>query len=441
MEAPERRSALSRVISAILPTAISRLVLLVLSFALAPAVQASAYSVADARAQALAGTAIALGNPQQGFLYNPALLAMHDRDEDESQDGRYSGVLLLGAYSDGAETAVQAIDDDLEGQLSEAIAQLNQATTAESARAALATVVELGEAMRALQTQDIFTNLFTGFSVSEPGMAEGGAFFAGAYLIGAGRANIDPDDLDTLDDYVEALTFIESGGTQGQQHPELLDGNGNFIDPGNDVLSSADAAALIITEVGMAAAKKLDLWGQDIALGLAPKMVYVRGYNEQWGVDDGDFENDSDREYSLHFNADLGLLWSIKNHWRVGLSVRDSIAKSWDTSLGQSFKLRPRPQLGLAYWGETVRAGLDFDLDKRTLLQRGVSARELNAGLEVRVWRQLELRVGYSNDLEDTLGESYTGGLGLRLGRFGCELSYVNGEFSEGAALQFSYFQ
>lgn len=403
-------------------------------------VHAGTFSVADSRAQALGGTSVALGNTAQGFYYNPALSAMHKGDEDDSRDGRFSFVVLLDGISDGAETASEAITDDLEGQLSDAIDALNATTDVASARRAIDAARELERSMRSLEEEDIYANMYAGFSISEPGDMDGGAFFIGSYLIGAGESTIAQEDLDLLDDYLEALTYVESFGTEGQQHPELFDADGNLVDPSDNILSSAEGTALIVTEAGISAASQVSLLGQEWAFGVSPKVVYLRSYDEQWGIEEGDFNNASDKENLLYLNLDLGMLWHYQERWRIGLSVRDVIRKRWTTSLGREFELNPRGKLGFAYWGEAFRLGLDLDLDKRKHIQSNLPIQEVSAGAEWQMGKGLSLRIGYRQDIEDTLGSSVSGGIALRWKRIAMELSASSGDFDQGAAVQFSFY-
>lgn len=402
--------------------------------------QAGTFGVYDARTQALGGTAVALAGPDQGHFYNPALTAMHSGDEDDTQDGRYSFTVLTDGISDGAQTAVDAITDDLEGQLSTAINNLNADSDVNTARAAITAARELDRSMRELEQQDINANVYVGFSITEPGDKEGGAFFLSSRLLAAGNSNIEQADLDLLEDYLEALSFIESFGTEGRQHPELLDGNGQFINPSDDIQSSADATALLITEMGVSGAKQFELWGQDLAFGVAPKIVQLRSYDERWGIKAGEFNNASDEETRLFANLDLGILWSFRDRYRVGLSVKDVLNQEWQTELGQTFNVSAKSRLGLAYWGKYVRFGVDADLNKSNYINSDLPVQEVSVGLEWQLFSSLALRAGYHQDLEETLGASTSGGIALKLRGMAMELSVVSGDEEVGAALQFSYY-
>ena len=188
----------------------------VLLISLSKLASADTYGVFDARSLALGSTGVALGH-----FYNPALTAFHQGHEDRTRDGSHSFHTVLAALSDGARTAADAIADDLEKRLSTAIDNLNNAPTPETARAGISAARDLENTMRDLDGQNINADGYLGYSISVPGDREGGAFFVGSRLIGRGISAINSADFELLQDYVEALEFVESGGTRGEEHPKL----------------------------------------------------------------------------------------------------------------------------------------------------------------------------------------------------------------------------
>ncbi len=94
---------------------------------------AISYGVYDSRALAMGGSATAIGSHAQAAFYNPALLAFHDKEEEAGRDGRVYLPSIVVQVSDATEAAVNAIDDELDTQLSSAINAFNAAPTTESA--------------------------------------------------------------------------------------------------------------------------------------------------------------------------------------------------------------------------------------------------------------------------------------------------------------------
>ena len=88
---------------------------------------AISYGVYDSRALAMGGAATAIGTHAQAAFYTPALLAFHNREEEEGRDGRVYLPSLIVQVSDGAQDAVDAVEDELDIQLSNAVNQFNNA--------------------------------------------------------------------------------------------------------------------------------------------------------------------------------------------------------------------------------------------------------------------------------------------------------------------------
>jgi hypothetical protein len=404
-----------------------------------PLAWSGGYGVYDTRTLALGGTGVAMGDFNTGHFYNPALTAFHNGHEDRTQDGLHSFQLLVTSLSDGARTATEAIDDDLEGQLTQAIDQLNAAPTPQTARAGIDAANNLEHAMRDLRGEKIDTEAQLGYSISLPADREGGAFFIGTRLIGEGQADIQNEDLDLLQDYVEALEFIESNGNLGEPHPELYDAEGRLIDPSAQSLSTADGTAALVSEFGLSAAKEFHLWRQPLSLGLSPKAVYLRVFDENWSAAEDEFDSSGDDVTDLYFNLDLGVATTFAEVFRVGLALKDLRRMTLVTALGREVTLEPRTRLGLAYLGEHWRVGMDADLSKTARLRRDASRQDLSFGLEYQTLKGLQLRAGYSHDLEGSVDDKISAGLGWRLGRFALDLAYSSGSDSEGVGLHLGW--
>lgn len=399
---------------------------------------ADSYGVYDARGLALGGTGVALGNADTGHFYNPALTAFHEGHEDRTRDGSHSFHALLAAVSEGARTAADLLTDDLEGRLSDAIDDLNAVPTPETARAGISAARELERAMRDIDGKDINAEGYVGYSVSLPGDLEGGTFFVGSRVLGRGVSQIAQADYDLLKNYMEALEFVESGGTRGEEHPELRNSSGAFIDPSFQIQSSASGTGLLLSELGVSASKQYTLWNQEIALGIAPKVVHLRVFDERWEVVNGTFESAGNDRTEFYFNVDIGAAVTLADHWRVGLAVKDLRGKTITTDVGGHIKLQPRSRLGLAYIGENLDVGLDADLDKTPASQGDAERQDVSLGIEYRL-PVLALRLGYRHDLEASVGDQLSAGLGWRLGSFLLDLTYVQGDGGDGAGLRLGW--
>ena len=216
------------------------------------------YGVYDARALAMGGTTLAVGDTAQAQYYNPALLAFHKGDEDKTRDGRTYFPTMVVQASDTADSAINAVDDELDSKLSNAVNSYNSLRTAASAGAVAISATDLRKVLDEIANKDVTINGFVGLSVSEPSDHEGGAFYIGARVIGAGTSAVTDTDLALLDDYISAMNELAAGATPqavAAKYPNLVNTNGTLKDPTKTLSSSADISALAISEWGMAAAK------------------------------------------------------------------------------------------------------------------------------------------------------------------------------------------
>lgn len=386
------------------------------------------YGVYDTRTLSLGGTGVALGDINSGHFYNPALTAFHDGHEDRTRDGLHSFQVVVANLSEGADTAIDALDDDLEDRLSAAIDTLNNVPTPETARLGIAAARDLESVMRDLKDEIVDGEASVNYSISLPADREGGAFFIGTRLVAEGISDIREADLELLQDYVEALQFIESGGTLGQDHLELRDGEGRFIDPSSQISSSATGTAALISEIGVSMAKEFTLWRQPVSFGAAPKAVYLRVFDDRWQTVNDEFDSSGEEESELYFNLDLGVAATVAEAFRVGLAVKDLRRQTLVTPEGHSVTLESRSRLGLAYLSEVWRVGFDLDLAKTANLRGDGARQDMALGVEYSLLDQLQLRAGYRHDLEDSVADQFTFGCGWRPGRLALDLAYSGGD-------------
>lgn len=411
-----------------------------------PSASAMGYGVYDARSLAMGGTGVAIGNSQQAAFYNPALLATGD-DESESRTYMPS---LVAQVSSAVDTATDAVNDNLDQKLSQAMLTFNsQVNMANAGR-----VAKLADEMRRLldkiANRDLTAEAFVGVSASEKGEHEGGAFFIGVRTIGVATSDITPTDLDLLDQYIDAMGQISEGVAPvlvAALHPALISFNGQFSDPTTRLTSSADVSALVISEWGLALAKEISVWQQPVQIGLSPKLMRIDAYRDSVNFNtnsnnlDRHLDNFSETKTSLTaFNADLGAATLIAEHYRISFAIKDLVTRGLDVKqlAGPDLrvKLRPRSRMGLGYISDELNLSLDYDLQASTPIGRESHNRELRLGAEYKPLRQLALRIGYSRDLASPLAKPFSLGAGYQGKRFLADIAYSRSSDMKGASLQ-----
>lgn len=408
------------------------------ALSLPPAAYSNSYGIFDARTHAFAGTAIAIADVNQGHFYNPALLAFHEGDEDRSQDGRH--YLPVSAHlSESAKTAADAIDSGLEDRLSSAVEAFNQAPSADAARFGEETALDLRQAMLDLKDTNLYADAFAGYAITQPGDREGGAFYIGSRLFGGGTSRIEDDDLALLDDYLDLMRYLYTDGSSGTQHPELYNMDGSLLDPSDEILSSAAAQVAIVTEAGVAGGKQFTFLNQVVALGITPKVVQVKLFDEQWQREaDGYYRSDA-RITKHFFSLDVGLAMPLGEHFRVGLALKDLRHKTFHTALGNKLVFPARSRLGFAYIGTRWQVGLDADLTQSRVLYSDERRQDISLGVEWLILPNIALRSGYRKDVQDNLPDKLAFGLGWKISRFSVDVAYSKSAADLGYALQVGF--
>lgn len=387
----------------------------------------------------MGGTAVAAGNWHSAQYYNAALLAFHDEHEEDSRDGRVALPNIVAQTDNAVEDIVNAADDELDQQLTNDINAFNGDPSAENAGAVAETSRQLESLLGDLVNENLSTEAFAGFSITEPSMLEGGAFYFGVRALTFGDSNVPQADIDLLESYVSALETVAGGGDLSAIPPELLDVDGNLIDPTLQLNSSADLSALTISEWAVAMAKQIDFFGQELAFGLTPKVMRVDVFREttEFQGEDINFE-DSQKTY-INLNADVGLAFQLFDNYRIGLAVKDVVPEKFTTANGLELQLKPRPRMGLAYVNEWLTVGMDVDLAENEPIANEGPTQDASFGLEVSPFRSLNLRLGYRQDMTGVREDVLAGGVAYQFKRIYFELSYARSDLSTGAGLQFGW--
>ncbi len=168
---------------------------------------------------------------------------------------------------------------------------------------------------------------------------------------------------------------------------------------------------------------------KDLAFGATVKYMKARVYNREEEVFDEDFSDklsnaQDDYMESQNFGVDLGLLYRFGDDLRVGLVGHNLNSPEFDMKprpgSSDDSKIKEGAQLraGLAFKPLSfVTLAMDLDLTKNdTTISGNYKSQNLGGGLEVNLFRILQLRAGaYQNLAQSDIGMVYTAGLGLNL--------------------------
>lgn len=332
--------------------------------------------VPDARGIAMGGTGVASADYLLAPFYNPALVAVY-RDNDDI------GLLLpgIGVSAQDKDDTLSEVDD-----LQDIIDDFNQGGLS----AEVENADELNEYLNRLSdNKATHVSAHVGAALAIPMNAVSLNFFTKGDAELKAKPNIAPD--------LGPVPAVVKNRYEN---------------------SSVDLTAFANIEFGLAIAKRFSISGQDIAIGLSPKIQQLHTYQDSASVEDFDIDDyDESEEKKSTFNMDLGAVWMI-NDFRVGVAAKDLFSQSIDTQDGtDTYKLDTQVTVSAAYVTPFFTAALDADVTKKKrFLGDDDDTQYVRFGIEGNAWGWAQLRAGYAIDLQDNMDNAVTAGIGISPG-------------------------
>jgi len=317
----------------------------------------AANKVADARGNAMGNTGVASADYLTAPFYNPALTASY---KDEDDFGVFLGLEISANDQNDAISAIDDLQDNINDNNQSAINQsLNELDGIEPVQ------VNTGIGLAiALPTEFVASNLF-------------------------------------VHSYAEIVATTDI--TNDYQ------------------TSTVDLVAFGYVELGLALAKQFQISGERFSFGITPKYQQMTTYAQVATVENFDVDDYDENETTKSaFNVDLGAVW-YKEDFRVALAVKDLIAQEINVSNNQgningTYNLDTQVTVGIAYDIDYFVAAIDADLSKQTRFENidtNDDTQFIRFGIEGNAWGWAQLRAGYEIDLEETLDNSITAGIGI----------------------------
>ncbi|EGR1056346.1 type IX secretion system membrane protein PorP/SprF [Vibrio cholerae] len=328
----------------------------------------------DARGAGMGNTGVSTADYLLAPYYNPALTAVYRKNDS-------FGILLpsIGLRAEDKDESLKTIDD-----LQDSIEQF------ERAGAGAATQENVDQLNRYLDQladdKPLAVTAGIGIAVALPLDAVSLNFFTRGYAEVIAKANVAAKSGNSAN---EVKTRYES--------------------------SDVDLTAFGYTEVGLAVGKQVVLGGQTVALGVTPKVQQLRTYQDNASVKSFDLDDyDKSEVKDNAFNLDMGAVWLI-DQYRVGIVAKDLFAKDIQTqNRNNTYKLDTQIAVSGSYVSDFFIAAVDLDLTKqRRFNGDNDDTQFMRFGVEGNVWGWAQLRAGYEVDLQNSLDNSVSVGLGV----------------------------
>lgn len=343
-----------------------------ISIALALAFTSLASSAAsyapDGRSNAMGNIGVATADYLVAPLYNPALLAVFHKSDDV-------GILLpaIGVNIKDADSSLETISD-----LQDTTGNINSGSSQ-------AEIDQMNQYLDDLEgNQPVNVTAGVAFAVAIPSNNVSVSIYGRGYVEAIANANVAAN---TGDSYIDVEARYSN----------------------TDVIVTGFG----YTEFGVALAKQYTIYGESFSFGVTPKYQILQTYSDITNVDDFDVElEDADSEVTA-FNFDLGAVW-MKNNFRTALAVKDVLAQEIKSKSGRTYEMNPQATLGLAYAVEYFTFGVDVDLTEQTrYVELEDNTQFARVGVEFNAWHWAQLRAGFEHDMQGTMEDSLTAGIGI----------------------------
>lgn len=333
----------------------------------------------NGRLSGMAGAGYVTGGYSDGVLLNPSLAASFKKDDD------FALVVNGGALGADKDDLIDGLDDLVD--FTDYLDSVNtEDLTADDA-------TELKRLMANVDEKSVGGTASASLVVAIPNTFISVALVAKASASVGIFADIDESDYDLIDGAVE------------DQIP---------FDPA-DLQSSVLGQGVIVEETGIALAKNISSSeDRQILIGITPKRVEVETFIYEATVsnyDEDDFDAD---DYSVTDSAstvDAGVT-VISGSLRYGLTISNVSSQKFRTISDDTYELATRTTAAIGYTKDWLKAEASIDLDATPMFGLGES-QIFRAGVEMSPLSWLQLRAGIQRDMEDTLPDAYSVGLGL----------------------------
>ncbi|EGR4491800.1 conjugal transfer protein TraF [Vibrio cholerae] len=348
-----------------------------LAVVMAMAFSSSAFAsnlLMDARGAGMGNTGVSTADYLLAPYYNPALTAVYRKNDS-------FGILLpsIGLRAEDKDESLKTIDD-----LQDSIEQFERAGVGAATQE---NVDQLNRYLDQLaDDKPLAVTAGIGIAVALPLDAVSLNFFTRGYAEVIAKANVTAKSGNSAN---EVKTRYES--------------------------SDVDLTAFGYTEVGLAVGKQVVLGGQTVALGVTPKVQQLRTYQDNASVKSFDLDDyDKSEVKDNAFNLDMGAVWLI-DQYRVGIVAKDLFAKDIQTqNRNNTYKLDTQIAVSGSYVSDFFIAAVDLDLTKqRRFNGDNDDTQFMRFGVEGNAWGWAQLRAGYEVDLQNSLDNSVSVGLGV----------------------------
>ena len=225
--------------------------------------------------------------------------------------------------------------------------------------------------------------------------------------------------------YYSTNVFIK-GYADAFLFADILDDD---LNSDSNIDSKMSVYAISVVEFGMTFARKFDTRYGGMHFGISPKYNIISTYNYSQTIDnfDPDKYKDGASSDKKGFNLDLGMEVGLLYGLNAGAAVKNLIPQQVDlkpmNGSSASYNLHPVLTTGLSWRSDYATLAMDIDVNATQRYENvqslsGVSddfddTQMLRIGGELSLPSAMQLRAGYTKDLQGNKAQVFTAGIGL----------------------------
>ncbi|MCP8898056.1 conjugal transfer protein TraF [Gilvimarinus xylanilyticus] len=185
----------------------------------------------------------------------------------------------------------------------------------------------------------------------------------------------------------------------------------------DDLNSSVAVRGSMVTEIGIALAKKFNFTQSgEWLVGVTPKQVEAETFFYVDTVSDFDEDNIEEDEQTISetfFTMDAGVTY-LNGNMRYAMVVNNLIGQDIDSvALGEDLSIEPQAIASVGYSLEWVNLDAAVELNSAKNYALVDETQIARVGVEFGSHTWARLRLGYKTDIQSSLEDTYTLGLGL----------------------------
>ncbi len=442
----------------------------------------------DTISRSMGGAGVASSNPGSASQFNPALLSHYREDQDFSIV--FPNISASLKYKKEVKDALQRINDESYiPNIRDSITNLNrlsQQTFRSNVNQLVTNTDALSGSLRIISGRPV-TATVTPFDItlSFPGEKFGFAIYTNTSLHVQAVPHVSECDLQLMKGFADLLESISPSNPQiptdntridlnceerqlsldlvrrnnGNNQAEFLDfTQGKASDGKSFLLSSAEAALLVINETGISISHQFVIKDTPISIGITPKYLSVAtayAFPTVKSISDNTFDTKDylkdNYQRDGDFSSDFGLAVDFLNDrsLTVGLVVKNMIPHTYESlpfnrfgddskQISQKFTVDTQVRAGVSFEKYGFIIATDIDLTENSPLFFGNSTQFAAFGIEYDIAdvNIVKLRAGAKINMKDKTDNTFSGGLGVNIFALHLDLGAEMGDEYLAGAMQ-----